>query len=151
MKLLKFISLALTTMLFVGCVNMMEISDPKMIDTYLTKNYPYSVEKCFLATKKALRNLDTQIEEIDENKKITTQRTVIFRTITGNYNARVNQQYHKYYLDFKGSDSTCTVRAYKYRYWFDNDELEEINVQYAQPKIWEPFFKAIENELKDLK
>lgn len=145
--------------------------DQSLYDEYLVHTYPnVPKEKCFQASIDGLKDLQFDIETQDLQKGVIVTRRKSF-TATGSvpttsyYSGSTangshvsgythgsqtvqSQQSHKFYLQIIGAGSNCTVRTTRWRAWNEERELNEINVDYAQSRLWNPLFKEIEERVR---
>lgn len=155
MKKLIF-SLVCLSLMSTGCGSFGTKIDEKLLNENLTKSYNSSKVKSYNATIAALKTLKIGIEKQDKVKgTIVTERVPFYEVIhvRGTQSSAVGQSFvatHQYYLLISGNDSSSTVKAYKYRLWRNNVEIDELNASWTKENVWDPFFKEIQNQLDEM-
>lgn len=141
------------TMLTSACGHMQSI-DKNLYDSYLTKSFMKPKEACFKATIRALSDANMAVEKSDLQTGMIYASKAPFEErvyISGNgrrATGRTITDSHRFTLQIEGQGNNCIVRTVKYEFWHDNEKLPSINTDYAQPKVWQPFFESINDALE---
>jgi len=135
-------------------VRMVPLDDATMA-RHVTRVYRAPATTCYEATLRALKELDIPVSEQNPaTGAIVTTRKEYEATTTITQGNNVQQirarEAYKYYLRVNEAltKKECVVRAARFRLWHNGRELREINLPFAQPRIWEPLFREIGEELR---
>ena len=141
--------------LITGCAKTMQLDDPNLYDQYLTKSYNQPVGTCFNAVKSAFAEKKVALTKEDaENGRIVTERhdALVYAMYTGyrtgnvtNYSGGMGKITHRYYIDVKGDENTCTIKVTKYKAWNNENEATYVKVDDIYDYYWGPLFKSFEN------
>jgi hypothetical protein len=136
---------------FSGCAMFapkMDLDDPNLYDQYLTRSYDEPVETCFNAVKAAFAENHVALTKEDaENGRIVTEKHEAFTytTQSGNNRGLQNKMSHRYYIDVKGDENSCTIKVTKYKVWNNGNEMTWCKPKTIAAYYWDPLFKSFQD------